>query len=151
KRKRCEQSRAFRQEMRGRSDIEQTNRSAFRCCCIRGERRRNVGSITASAGGRKTPDCCQGNGRRTSRPGPPGIRRPRKRLHRLSNRVKIPRRNCSEYHGEVESSNLDEWSAQPRAEKKENLLMRNRIYLIALASVMLVGCGGTPSQKDAPP
>src|SRR5438552_15342891 len=29
--------------------------------------------------------------------------------------------------------------------------MRNRIYLMALAAVMLVGCGGTPPQKDAPP
>jgi sugar lactone lactonase YvrE len=40
---------------------------------------------------------------------------------------------------------------KPVRQKKENLLMRNRIYLMALASVMLVGCGGTPPQKDAPP
>src|SRR5207247_1111128 len=40
---------------------------------------------------------------------------------------------------------------KPVRQKKENLLMRNRMYLMALASVMLVGCGGTPPQKDAPP
>ena len=40
---------------------------------------------------------------------------------------------------------------KPVRQKKENLLMRNRIYLMAVASVMLVGCGGTPAQKDAPP
>src|SRR5260370_41130537 len=40
---------------------------------------------------------------------------------------------------------------KPVRQKKEDLLMRNRIYLMALASVMLVGCGETPPQKDAPP
>src|SRR5438046_8728525 len=40
---------------------------------------------------------------------------------------------------------------KPVRQKKENLLMRNRMYLMALASVMLVGCGGTPPQKDTSP
>src|SRR5438046_10444205 len=40
---------------------------------------------------------------------------------------------------------------KPVRQKKENLLMRNRIYQMVLASAMLDGCGGTPPQKAAPP
>src|SRR6516165_4578209 len=66
--------------------------------------------------------------------------------------LSIPRRDCSEYHGEVESSDLGKVvRTSPCGKSKENLLMRNRICLMALASAMLVGCGGTPPQKDAPP